>query len=336
MRGAAPAGAGSNAGSSPAVARDATGQGDPATRDDARDSAIGQPQSGQPQSAPPPDGQPPASPAQSAPSPDGQPQSAPPAAGRPQPGPPAAGQTAASQQRPNPPPLSKPGAWRLTGPAGPVQATAADQLTTGKATADGKILYRRLTPILLWWAWLAFVVFCLADIVIPAHSYLSLEVVGGLVTVTALVYACAVRPRVIADDESVVVHNPFRDYHLHWGAVRGVFLGDSVEFSCARPAPKKDKTIYCWALYTARRSRMRSQMQRSLLKVGRSARPASEPADLHRRDIVQLMAVELGRRCKDARERGVPEAVLECQWVWLPLVYILAPAAATLALILLR
>ena len=48
------------------------------------------------------------------------------------------------------------------------------------------------------------------------------------------------------------------------------------------------------------------------------------------------MAVELGRRCKDARERGVPEAVLECQWVWLPLVYILAPAAATLALILLR
>ena len=289
MRGAVPAGAGSNAGSSPAVGRNATGQGDardPATRDDARDSAIGQP---------------PASPAQSA-----------------------------------PPPVSKPSAWRLTGPAGPVQATAVDELTTGKATPDGKILYRRLTPILLWWAWLAFVVFCLADIVIPAHSYLSLEVVAGLLTVTALVYACALRPRVIADDQSVLVRNPFRDYHLRWGSVRGVFLGDSVEISCARPAPKKDKTIYCWALYTARRSRMRSQTQRSLLKVGRSVSPASESADLHRKDIVQLMAVELGRRCKDARDRGVPEAVAESQWVWLPLVGILAPAAATLALILLR
>lgn len=314
MRGAAPAGAGSNAGSSPAVDRSDAGQGAPrdaATRDDARDSAIGQPQSGQPQSAPPADGQPAASAPQS---------SAPPA------GPPQLSQ----------PPHSKPGASPLTGPAGPVRATAVDQLTTGKATPDGKILYRRLTPIALAWAWLAFVVFCLADVVIPAHSYLSLEVVAGLLTVSALVYACALRPRVMADDESVLVHNPFRDHHLRWGAVRGVFLGDSVEFSCARPAPMKDKTVYCWALYTARRSRMRSQMQRSLLKVGRSARLPSESADLQRTDVVQLMAVELGRRCKDARERGVAEAVLESQWAWLPLVSVLALAAATLALILLR
>jgi hypothetical protein len=296
------------------VDRSDAGQGAPrdaATRDDARDSAIGQLQSGQPQSAPPADGQPAASAPQS---------SAPPA------GPPQLSQ----------PPHSKPGASPLTGPAGPVRATAVDQLTTGKATPDGKILYRRLTPIALAWAWLAFVVFCLADVVIPAHSYLSLEVVAGLLTVSALVYACALRPRVMADDESVLVHNPFRDHHLRWGAVRGVFLGDSVEFSCARPAPMKDKTVYCWALYTARRSRMRSQMQRSLLKVGRSARLPSESADLQRTDVVQLMAVELGRRCKDARERGVAEAVLESQWAWLPLVSVLALAAATLALILLR
>lgn len=332
MRGAAPAGAGSNAGS-PSVGRSDAGEGDPrdpATREDARDSAIGQPQSGQFQSAPPPDGQPPPSPPQSAPA-AGQP-----AASQPQPRSRPASRPTASQPQPSPPPLSKAGAWRLTGPAGPVKATAVDGLTTGKATLGGKILYRRLTPIALAWAWLAFVVFCLADIVIPAHSYLSLEVVAGLLTVSALVYACAVRPRVIADDESVLVHNPFRDHHLRWGAVRGVFLGDSVEFGCARPAPKKDKTIYCWALYTARRSRMRSQMQRSLLKVGRSARLSSESADLQRKDEVQLMAVELGRRCKDARERGVPEAVLESQWAWLPLVSILALAAVTLALILLR
>ena len=112
------------------------------------------------------------------------------------------------------PQVSKPGAWRLTGPAGPVKATAVDGLSTGKATTDGKILYRRLTPIVLWWAWLAFVVFSLVDVVIPAHSYLSVEVVAGLLTVTAFVYACAVRPRVIADDESVVIYNPFRNHHL--------------------------------------------------------------------------------------------------------------------------
>jgi hypothetical protein len=141
---------------------------------------------------------------------------------------------------------------------------------------------------------------------------------------------------VLADDKSVLVYNPFRDHHLRWGAVRGVFLGDSIEFSCARPAPKKDKTIYCWALYTARRSRMRAQTQRSLLKIGRTARPVNEPADLQRQDMVQLMAAELGGRCKDAREHGAPEAVLESQWAWLPLVSSLALAVATLVLILLR
>jgi hypothetical protein len=259
-----------------------------------------------------------------------------------------------SQQ--NEPQISKPDVRRLTGSAGPAKGTgvhqptaanaaadsaitgktAADSATTGKATADGKILYRRLTPIVVWWAWLAFAAFCLADVVIPAHSYVSLEVVAGLLTVTAVVYACALRPRVIADDDSVLVHNPFRDHRVRWGAVRGVFLGDSVEFSCARAAPKKDKTIYCWALYTARRSRMRSQMQRSLLKTGRSARMVNEAADQQRTDPVLSIAAELGRSCKDARDRGVPEAVLESEWAWLPLVAALVLAAATLALILLR
>ncbi len=302
MRGAVPDGAGSNAGGGHAAGGNDTGKGDPrepATRDEAREPATGQPHAS-------------------------------PQTGRLPAAPPAAGQQTSMPQ------VSKPGAWRLTGPAGPVKATAVGGLTTGKATPDGKILYRRLTPIILWWAWLAFVVFSLVDVVIPAHSYLSVEVVAGLLTVTAFVYACAVRPRVIADDESVVIYNPFRDHHLRWGAIRGVFLGDSIEFSCARPAPKKDKTIYCWALYTARRSRMRAQTQRSLLKIGRSARLANESADLQRTDMVQLMAVELGGRCKDARERGVPEAVLESQWAWLPLVSTLALAAATLAIILLR
>jgi hypothetical protein len=121
---------------------------------------------------------------------------------------------------------------------------------------------------------------------------------------------------------------------VRWGAVQGVFLGDSVELSCARPDPKKDKSVYCWALYTARRPRMRAQMQRSLLKIGRSSTIPDKAADLRRADTVELMAAELGRRCKEARERGVPDAVLESRWAWQPLAGTLMLAAATLALIL--
>jgi hypothetical protein len=237
------------------------------------------------------------------------------------------------------PEAGKLGPWPLTaaaGPARPAHPASETVLTSGKLTADGKILYRRLTPLVLWWVWVAFAVFCLVDVVFPAHSYFSIEFVAGLLTVTAVVYACTVRPRVIADEESVVIHNPYRDYRVGWGAVRGVFLGDAVELSCARSAGGKDKTVYCWALYTARRSRMRAQTQRSLIKIGRSATLPDKGADIERKDVVPLMAAELGRWCKDARERGAPDAVLQINWAWQPLAGTLALIAATVLLIVLR
>ena len=229
-----------------------------------------------------------------------------------------------------------PGQGRPTAAAalGQGKPTAAGASSPGKPTADGKILYRRLTPFVLWWTWVAFAIFCLVDVVIPAHNYLSIEFVAGLLALTAGIYACTVRPKVIADEESVVVHNPFRDHRISWGAVRGVFLGDSIEFSCARAGGQKDKTIYCWALYAARRPRMRAQMQRSLLKFGRSATLPDKGADHDRTEAVSTTAADLGRRCKEARERGVPDAVLESSWAWQPLVVTLALTAAALVLIL--
>ncbi|MGO8959837.1 MAG: hypothetical protein ACLQFR_21080 [Streptosporangiaceae bacterium] len=255
-----------------------------------------------------------------------------------------AGQPGVSQPQAGPPDGARPGAGQpaprqltaAAGPAGQVKPAGPDVQKPGKVTADGKILYSRLTPFVLWWTWVAFAVFCLADVVFPAHSYFSIEFAAGLLAVTAGIYASTLRPRVIADDEAVAVHNPFRDHKVSWGGVRGVFYGDSVELTCARPAGKKDKTIYCWALYTARRPRMRAEMQRSMLRIGRSATLRNPAKDIQRTDTVQLMAAELGRRCKDARERGVPEAVLESRWAWRPLAVTLALVAATMVLILAR
>ena len=265
-----PAGARSSPSGSPAPAHAVTspaGTREHLTRDESRASAAGRPPASQPEPRQPDASQPePSQPAASQPEPSQPAASQPepsqpdaskrepsqPDASQPEPSQPHASQPQPSKREPSQPDAGRPDALRLTAPAGPAQATADSQIA-GKATADGKLLYRRLTPVVMWWAWLAFAVFCLVDVVIPAHSYLSIEVVAGLLAITAAVYACTLRPRVIADDESVVIHNPFREHRVGWGAVRGVFLGDSVEFTCARPAPKKDKTIYCWALYGGRR-----------------------------------------------------------------------------------
>ncbi len=224
------------------------------------------------------------------------------------------------------------------GQATPAGATAASS-TPWKKAADGRTVFRRGTPFVLWWVWVAFAIYNVAQIAIPDHDYFSLELSAGLLAVTALIYACTVRPRVLADDEGVLVHNPFRDHRIRWGALTGVYLGDSVELGCARPAPQKEKTIYCWALHSGRRSRMKARMRAERDRPraygsGTRRGAQAEVQELARKDIVQLMAAEIGRRLTGARQRGVPDAVLESTWAWWPLVYFLVPAALLLGLVL--
>ena len=237
-------------------------------------------------------------------------------------------------------PVASTGPAASSGPASasPVAGGAMPDSAIGarslwKTTKDGRAVFRRGTPLVLWWIWIAFVVFNLVQIIVPDHDYFSLEMSAGLLAVTGVAYATALRPRVIASDDGIVVHNPVRDHQVRWGAVSGVYVGDSVELSCLRPAPRKDKTIYCWALYSNRRSRLKQQQLgvRSWLQV--SSRAPAEAKDLASQDSAQLMAAELGRRAVSAREGGVPAAVLESRWVWWPIAAMLVPAAALLGLL---
>jgi hypothetical protein len=203
-----------------------------------------------------------------------------------------------------------------------------------KETADGRTVFRRAGPMVLWWIWVAFVLFTLIQVIIPGHDYLSIELAAGLLAVTGIAYATALRPRVLATPDGLEVRNPVRDHHIRWGALNGVYLGDAVELSCARSAPRTDKTIYCWALYSGRRRRLKSEQigMRSWSRMSKTA-AASEPP-VH--DTAQLIAAELGRRSSKARDAGTAAATLESRWAWLPITFICVPAAALLALLLAR
>lgn len=201
--------------------------------------------------------------------------------------------------------------------------------------ADGRTIFRRAGPIVLWWIWVAFVLFNLIQIIITEHGYFAIELAAGLLTATGVAYATTLRPRVVATSEGLEVQNPVRDHIVRWGALNGVYLGDAVELSCARPAPLKQKTLYCWALYSGRRSRQKSQQLgvRSWSRASARSAAASEPPV---RDAAQMMAAELGRRSTQAREAGAVAATVESRWAWLPIAFICVPAAALLALLLAR
>jgi hypothetical protein len=112
--------------------------------------------------------------------------------------------------------------------------------------------------------WLVFAAANLGDLVVQASwGHFTAVVTGILVTITGVAYACALRPRVVADHDGLTVRNPIRDYHVPWRAVRSVDASDWVRVhSGAEPdadaAVADTRTIYCWALFAPARARIKA------------------------------------------------------------------------------
>jgi PH (Pleckstrin Homology) domain-containing protein len=255
----------------------------------------------------------------------------------------------------------------MTGPVPPVVAVAADSpvgpppgtrpgsgklQSAWRAGPDGTTIFRLMPPLVLWWVWVVFAVANIADLAIQSHDRFSVEVIVAIVAITGIMFACALRPRVISDDAGLVIRNPFRDYSAPWGAITGIFVGDSVEIGVERGEGRTEKTIYSWALYSPRRARARSE-----LRVGFGNRQARERSDSRARrryqvpdahtfgrapqqakDIASkhpshIMAGELARRCETARAHGASGGILTARWAWLPIAAVIVPIAGLVAII---
>jgi hypothetical protein len=192
------------------------------------------------------------------------------------------------------------------------------------------------------------------DLAIQAHDRLALEVTVGLLAATGIFYVCTLRPRVVSDAEGLTVYNPFRDYRLPWGAITGVYVGDSVEIGARRAEPKRDKTVYTWALYSPRRSRARAELRGSL-GIGKGRQRNGPPSrrrfevpdagmgkmsqqakDLASQHPSHIMAGELARRRGDAERAGAAEGVLSARWNWLAIAVVVVPIAALIPLLIVR
>ncbi len=165
-------------------------------------------------------------------------------------------------------------------PAGGLQRARqapAEKSTAGKVTADGRTIFRSPGALILFWAWLAIAVFALGDLAVQGHNRGAVTPALIVLVITSLMYACCLRPRVAADADGVSVQNPLRDYRVPWGAIEGIYLGDSVELQCSRQPPRDGKTVYCWALYSSRRSRIKASIS-SDPKSGRRGVPRTARA----------------------------------------------------------
>ena len=98
---------------------------------------------------------------------------------------------------PAPPPSADPA------PAGPQRPAGRDGPPSRArrcSDAPATKMFRLPGAVVAWWAWVIFAVACLADIAFTGRNHTGRRDRGRpLVFITGLVYACALRPRVIAD-----------------------------------------------------------------------------------------------------------------------------------------
>jgi hypothetical protein len=247
------------------------------------------------------------------------------------------GQEQARQARSRQVPSGQPSGQASVGqPSGQVSG----QVSVGKVMADGRTVFRSSGPVILFWGWVAIAVFALGDLAVQGHNRGAVVPALTVVLITGLMYACALRPRVEADSDGITVQNPLRDYRLPWGAIKAIYLGDSVEVQCARRPPKDKGTVYCWALYSSRRSRAKSSYRtesrsRSRRRAaGYSRMPAEAQAALSK-GTAEIIAAEVGRMLKEAQARGHAGGFVTGRWAWQSIAAIVIPAVAlTLAVVL--
>ena len=227
-----------------------------------------------------------------------------------------------------------PAAPQHTNPAAPQAATpAAPQPATAAMPRSEVKVFRLPGAAVAWWTWVIFAVACLSDVAATGRNHTAAEIAATLVLVTGVLYACALRPRVITDGFGITVMNPLRDHRIPWGSVAAVDLKESVQVHCtAEPGAKRGRVIHSWALYSHRRSRLRNELMShgDRRRLPRSPfdgnERASEAQKISRQPAAQIMATQLEEMVKEARNRGAAAGPRVVTWDWLPAAAMLLPA----------
>jgi hypothetical protein len=222
-------------------------------------------------------------------------------------------------------------------PAGDVPAGGSAR--QGSAQQGTKKVFRLTGPVVLWWAWVVFAVANLVDLAIQGHDRTSFQIAVGLVAVTGVVYACALRPRVITDADGLTMLNPLREYRVPWSRVSEIYLGESVQVHCSAGATASGKVLHSWALYSPRRSRLKAEVRgrrwdrNSRSRPGGYDRLPAEAREAVKQHPAELMAREIQGLAQKARQRGAADGAVVAGWAWLSLAAVLVPALA-LALVI--
>jgi hypothetical protein len=139
-------------------------------------------------------------------------------------------------------------------------------------------VFRSAGSLILSWAWFVVAVIVLVDLAVQGRDRAALVTAVVVLVITGVVYACAWRPKIVADSAGISLMNPVRDYRVPWAAVVMVDVVNAVRVHCT-PAPgaARGKVLYSWAVQASQRSSKRAALRR---EVASRPRPRLTPRPL--------------------------------------------------------
>jgi hypothetical protein len=193
-------------------------------------------------------------------------------------------------------------------------------------------VYRTTGSLVAWWAWAAFAAALLIVLAVGDHTHAALVTAVVAIAITGIMYACALRPRIVASDAAVTVVNPLREHVLPWSAVTQVDLKHNVRIHYRGPAG--DTIVHSWAVQQSGRSRTRHE-----LRARRAARRGTAPEPGYARlpgeaqaalagSAAEFIARQLAERARiqgSPAGPGMPAASPRARWTWGPIAAIAVP-----------
>ena len=168
-------------------------------------------------------------------------------------------------------------------------------------------VFRSAGSLILSWAWFVVAVIILVDLAIQGRDHVAVVTASAVLVITGIVYACAYRPKIVADSAGIGLINPVRDHRVPWAAVVKVDVVNAVRVHCT-PAPGADhgKVLYSWAVQSSPRSARRAAMRRETANSSRGRlipRPRSlQPPDTPPPGVPRYG--EMPESAKEALERS--------------------------------
>ncbi|MCW2916745.1 MAG: hypothetical protein JWN52_4813 [Actinomycetia bacterium] len=159
------------------------------------------------------------------------------------------------------------------------------------------------------WLWMAFAAANLADIAVRGRDLASVIAAAVLLLGCGIAYVIGLRPRIVADENGVRLHNPLRDVVVPWQAVQKITASDSIRIIYTGPDGEQ-REARSWVLQTSPRARVKAEQRAKRSPDDELAQYVKNrtPADFAVEQLTELAEAHSRGAGRDARTAAVEGA----------------------------